>query len=127
MRTDVEVDGAVGTMITRTAAGAAATLTIVWQELKFQLCTTLVFSSSPYTHTHTHTCFLSPYLRDCRPVQYFVSSSPLPLPRLSLSLCLLDTVSPPFAIWKNHNTHLKVRFDVTASGNGEGGKRQGTV
>ena len=46
MRTDVEGEGAVG-KITKTAAGRAATLTIVWQEFKFQLFTTLLFSSSP--------------------------------------------------------------------------------
>lgn len=38
--------GAVG-KISRTAAGRAASLTIVWQQFRFQLCTTLLFSSSP--------------------------------------------------------------------------------
>lgn len=42
MRTDVQGERAVG-KITRTAAGGAATLTIVWQEFRFQLCTTLSF------------------------------------------------------------------------------------
>lgn len=55
MRTDVEVEGVVG-KITRTAAGTAATLTTVWQEFKFQLCTTLLFCSSPSTQL----CFFLP-------------------------------------------------------------------
>lgn len=46
MRTDVEGERAVG-KITRTAAGGAASLTIVWQEFRFQLCTALLCSSSP--------------------------------------------------------------------------------
>lgn len=33
--------------VSRTAAGRAASLTIVWQEFRFQLCTTLLVSSSP--------------------------------------------------------------------------------
>lgn len=33
--------------ISRTAAGSSASLTIVWQEFRFQLCTSLLVSSSP--------------------------------------------------------------------------------
>lgn len=43
MSRDVDGERAVG-KISRTAAGGAATLTIVWQEFRFQLCTT---NSSP--------------------------------------------------------------------------------
>lgn len=46
MRTDVEGEPAVG-KISRTAAGRAALLTIVWQEFRFQLCATTLLSSSP--------------------------------------------------------------------------------
>lgn len=45
-RADVEGGGAVG-KTSRTAAGRAASLTIVWHQFRFQLCTTLLFSSSP--------------------------------------------------------------------------------
>lgn len=58
MRTDVEVGGgsAVG-KITRTAAGGAVTLTILWQQFRFQLCTTLLFSSPPLSFSlPPHSC-----------------------------------------------------------------------
>lgn len=51
-RNEADVEGeeeeerAVG-KISRTAAGSTASLTIVWQEFRFQLCTTLLVSSSP--------------------------------------------------------------------------------
>lgn len=62
MRTDVEVGwggwggSAVG-KITRTAAGGAVTLTILWQQFRFQLCTTLLFSSPPLSFSlPPHSC-----------------------------------------------------------------------
>lgn len=51
--------------ITRTAAGRAATLTIVWQKFSFQLCTTLLSSSSPST--------LLPFL--CLPISAWLLSN----------------------------------------------------
>lgn len=44
-RADVEGGREMG-KISRTAAGRRASLTIVWQQFRFQLCTTLFFSSS---------------------------------------------------------------------------------
>lgn len=43
--------------ITRTAAGGAVTLTILWQQFRFQLCTTLLFSSPPLSFSlPPHSC-----------------------------------------------------------------------
>ena len=121
MRTDVEGERAVG-KITRTAAGGASTLTIVWQEFRFQLCTTLLFSSSPSSPL----CFSLPACICMNAVKSSIFNHLF----FHLNACLSFSVSllhiPPFAICQNHNTllkracsqFLKVRFDVTASGRG---------
>lgn len=73
MRTDVEVEWAVG-QITRTAAGRAATFTTVWWEVKFQLCTTRLSLSC----TQNHSCPLVDICTtaDKLSIFYLFSSSP---------------------------------------------------
>lgn len=118
-------DRAVG-KITRTAAGGAATLTIVWQEFRFRLCTTLLFScspSSPLRHTFSLPDSICMDAVDSSIFNHLLSQ---------LKSCLSFSVSlpriPSLPFCQSHNTHseracsqfLKVRFDVTASGRGGG-------
>lgn len=76
MSTDVEGERALGE-ITRTAAGGAASLTIVWQEFRIQLCTTLLRSSSPLLSFPFRSV---PFLPSCTFFLTIVSPSPLPHP-----------------------------------------------